>query len=535
MTKLSVAVLMSAAMLVSACGSSFLEGGGGTQAKITGEPILYRVHPMTGELMDRDVLPTDAANNPIGTVPHKGEMITIVVKSIFARFLRDIGSPHVLVYAQVSDDGGFDPASESTVLIYNHDAQPAGQSLGLSDRVIYGPTPFKGHPINIKLFIVELDKEDKQKTSQLLSTLGSVGGAMAPQAAPALGIFVQIAESLNALNEDDFELRFDMTLHPSGTIGAAALGASSNAAAVGANLTRIGKPISRVTSLQFGEYAIIKRELRARAGDGTVESLGIDYARSMSRAAYLGATDGEVFQVDELYRVHGGYLKRVIDQIDQVAPTTTVNVPHAVVVPRSGDNEGIPVGLEQGTALPFKDRTHVVMSVITGAGEEVSASARQAATQRDAAKIAELLDDANNQSSAQDFGARLSDLATAAHTAFELRRVSQESATLASNDPNYRDSSDYVLYWAKQADPLSYAGYDQATALSDQPQTVRNGIARNAAVLNALTGLVYGLPRLDPRNATDMAALSGLVAADVQPRNGVPGRFELTTAGAAKF
>ena len=534
MKKPSLLALLCATIILSACDSSVLRISGGRQAQITGEPLLYRVHPITGELMDRDVLPPDANNNPIGTVPHKGEMITIVVKSIFARFLRDIGSPHVLVYAQVSDDGGFDPANESTVLIYNHDAQPAGQSLGLADRVIYGPTPYKGHPINIKLFIVELDKEDKQQTSQILSTLGSVGSAVAPQAAPAVGIFVQIAESLNALNEDDFELRYDMTLHPVGKAGIAALGASRNATEVTANLSRMGKPISRVASLQFGEYLVVKRELRTRAGQGTAESLAIDYAKSQAQAAYLG-TDGELFQVTELYRVQGGYLKRVIEQIDQVEPEKKTNIPHADVVPRTGDNRGIRVGLEHGTVLPFKDRTHVVLSVITGAGEEISASARQAATQRDASKIAQLLDDANNQSSAQDFGARLTDLAAATHTAFELRRVSQESATLVTNDPSYRNAPEYVLFWTKQVDPLNYAGYDRNKALADQPQTVRNGIARNAAVLEALKGLVYGLPLLNPKNATQMSALHSLAAGDLQVRSNVPGRFELTSAGAGKF
>src|SRR5262245_18994942 len=129
------------------------------QHYITGEPLVYGLAPTTGQIPDRDT--PDLTNTNLGT-PHKGEILTFVLNNAFIKYLKDVGSPHVLVYAQVFDDGTDDPDTAITKVLYNERNSPEGVNLGLADRVLYGPTPYKGFPLRIRVYIVELDKEEKE-------------------------------------------------------------------------------------------------------------------------------------------------------------------------------------------------------------------------------------------------------------------------------------------------------------------------------------------------------------------------------------
>lgn len=174
-------VLLAAALASVGCAESSLFG---RQAAITGEPRLYRINPLSGEIFDRDVI-LQKAGTPLGVVPHEGEIIAITLNSLFLQKLQEkkIGNPHILVYAQVSDDGVSSPEDGITKLIYNGENQPAAASVGFVDPIVYGPTAFKGMPVRMRIVVVELDKANKQRAASVISALGESGAGAAPWSA----------------------------------------------------------------------------------------------------------------------------------------------------------------------------------------------------------------------------------------------------------------------------------------------------------------------------------------------------------------
>jgi hypothetical protein len=110
---------------------------------LTGESVVFGIRNRTGEIVDRDI----AVESP---AIHKGEIITLVANSIFVKLLRDAGNPDVLAYVEIYDDGTDDPARAYRRVIYKGANTPEGVLLGVSDKVIYGPTPYKGYPLRVK-------------------------------------------------------------------------------------------------------------------------------------------------------------------------------------------------------------------------------------------------------------------------------------------------------------------------------------------------------------------------------------------------
>ena len=166
----SVLPLISALLLAS-CSNQHL---------ITGEPLVYGIASDRGQVLDRDT--PDTTNTSLVT-PHKGEIITLVLNTAFIKHLTEGASPHVLVYAQTFDDGTDNADTAVTKVLYNERNSPQDVNLGLADRVLYGPTPFKGFPLRIKLFVVELDKEQKELVSKIIDAAGTTGATAKPEAA----------------------------------------------------------------------------------------------------------------------------------------------------------------------------------------------------------------------------------------------------------------------------------------------------------------------------------------------------------------
>ena len=83
------------------------------QQLITGEPLVFGFDTRSGAVVDRDLLGQQDASGGTGStttatvpqIPHQGEIIAIVVKNVFLRYLKALASPHVLVYAEVFDVG----------------------------------------------------------------------------------------------------------------------------------------------------------------------------------------------------------------------------------------------------------------------------------------------------------------------------------------------------------------------------------------------------------------------------------------------
>ncbi len=510
------------------------------QHLITGEPLVYRIAPSTGEILDRDTLAPNDANM---VTPHKGEIITLVLNNVFIKYLQDIGSPHVLVYAQVFDDGTDNPDTAITKVLYNERNSPQGVNLCLADRVLYGPTPFKGFPLRVKLCIVELDKERKQLASQIIDAVGATASAARPEAAPAVGVAVKIAQFLNALDEDDFELRFDLTLYPIGSIGRSSTGDAA--------LDRIGEPrqrkgadVTMVTPLRTGMYAVMKRELQERFHDRAKtevpepSAFDVDYSQRYFLSGYAGLR-GQIYEVNEVLRYEGGYLYRVITTIKDVSPAQEKEqgqaentakageeeneVSSALVRPRSGPNRGMDVVLTRGIRERFMDRTYVVLSVVPGLPLGLDSEALKAASSRDIGQLTKLLDNPSDVSLRERIGPEVDAIAASLKTTLEQRRIAEQAARRVGRDPSFRTSPEYALFWIQQIDPLT-AGAD-----------TRNAEAKNAAVLEMLADIVMNLPILSPANSAQMAALRSLDTSDLDAVENKPGLFQLNDQGKTKL
>ncbi|MDJ0611750.1 MAG: hypothetical protein QNJ67_22450 [Kiloniellales bacterium] len=501
---------------------ALLSGCDPTQPLITGEPLVYGVKPFSGEIVDRDVS-IKTTDNAVGIVPHKGEMISIVVNNVFLKYVKEIGNPHILVYTVVYDDGNDDPGTAFTKVLFNERDQPPGVNLGLADRIIYGPTPYKGLPIRIKFFIVELDKEDKELASQIISAAGSAAQAAQPQAAPAIAIGVQIAETLNALNKDDFELRFDLTLHPVDQIG--------TASSVDENLREQGEPSQRhsqkitlLSSLRTGSYLIIKRELRERflgKEEALASYVDWDHAQEGFITPYLGA-DGKLYSAREVRRYQGGYLYQVTAGI---ADDEGKKKNFAKVRPRAGPNKGVDFGLATGIRQRYIDQTYTVLTILSGLPAGIDNAQMRAASQRDAAQLASLLDDPANAGNVADIGQKVEALASAVQSRLEQQRASRLISSRVAKQPGLRTQTSYPALWTGQIDPLT--GLDPNLPERDRSQAYRNAIARNTGLLVTLNDLILNLPLMRPDEPQDMAWLRGLDEDSFTTEGVVAGYFEL--------
>ncbi|MCC2643567.1 MAG: hypothetical protein K0S45_3980 [Nitrospira sp.] len=496
-----------------------------SQHIITGEPLVYGIAPDKGQLLDRDTLDTTPPNL---VTPHKGEIIALVLNTAFIKYLKETSSPHVLMYVQIFDDGTDNPETAITKVLYNERNSPAGVNLGLADRVLYGPTPFKGFPLRIKLFIVELDKEQKALASKIIDTVGTTAATTKPQAAPAIAVAVAIAKGINAMNEDDFELRFDLTLFPISTIGKASTGDPT--------LDRIQEPkqrhdkmVSLVSPLRTGSYAILKRELEERfsgrknACGLEVSVLDMDYSQEYFKSSYTDSTS-HAYIVEEDLRYEGGYLYRIVRKITD--SQTNAELDNATVRLCAGPNRLVDFSLVNGIRQRFTDRTYVVLSVVPGLPLGLEPEALKAASERDARQLTKLLDNPSDASLSERIGPEVDAIAASLKSALEQRRVAAEATRRVGRDPSFRTSSDYALFWVQQIDPLTAA---------DGSVGRRNAEAKNAAILEALAEIIVNLPILNPTDSGKMVALRSLTSADLETVTDTPGIFRLNDQGKAKL
>jgi len=496
------------------------------QHLITGEPLVYCIAPTSGQLLDRDT--PDISNTNLVT-PHKTEIITLVLSNAFIKYLKEVGSPHVLVYAQVFDDGTDNPDTAITKVLYNERNSPEGVNLGLADRVLYGPTPFKGLPLRVRLFIVELDKENKELASKIIDAVGTTTAAAKPEAAPAIEVAVRIAKFLNAMNEDDFELRFDLTLYPVGTIGKTSI-ADDDLKEAEEPKQRHDRDLTLVSPLRTGFYVVIKRELDRRfagqaksvASNALLATIDRDFSQEASLSQYQGV-DGKAYFSEEVLRYQGGYLYRIVRALSD---DSGKKVPNADVRLRQGPNRDLTFRLVPGIRQRFTDRTYVVLSVVTGLPLGLDSETLKAASERESRQLARLLDNPSDVSLSERIGPEVNAMAASLKTVLEQRRVAQQAARRVGRDPSFRTSPEYVLFWVQQIDPLSA---DSNTVEQSSAQ------AKNAAVLEVLADIVVNLPIIRPTDPANMVALRSLTATDIEPVSGNPGIFQLNDQGKTKL
>lgn len=501
------------------------------QTKITGEPIILGIDPLSGAVVDRDVL-TQPDNPALGAVPHKGEMVAIVLNNVFVKYLDPLLNSRVLVYAEVYDDASDDPTTAVTRVLFEQAGQPAGVNAGLSDRLLYGPTPYKGFPIRIKLFVVELAKEQKETVRRIIDAVGTIASTARPEAAPAVGLVVQAARLVNELTEDAFELRVDLTLYPVGSIGTVdmadpTLAAFNKKSGLNEPIQRQERPVAALAPLRSGsKFVVIKRELGDRFGrrDLRPEHLPSVTAFDWTQEGFLvpyTTSKGQNVTVQEFLRFTGGYLNWFVSSVPDEDPSDGLTVE---VVPGYGPNRGVKTVLTPGIkSRPFDDQTYAVLSVVT-LPEGLDQAALAAASRRDRERLGRLLDNPGGRLLSERIGEHVDAVAKAVKTILAQREIAQEAAEKASKDPAFRSSPAYPAYWASQLLPLTDAA---GKPLGERTTDFENVVAHNTAILPVLREIVDGFPRLDPRSLAQMGAARALADADFKAKEGQKGLFTL--------
>jgi len=562
---------------------------------ITGEPVVYGVDPLTGEIIDRDVV-AHQGDGPLGVLPHRGEIITLVVDNVFLRYLEDLGSPHVLVYAEVFDDGSDDPGTAITKVLFNERDQPSGVNLGLADRVLYGPTAFKGFPIRVKFYIVELDREEKETASKIIDAAGAIASTAKPEAGPAIAIGLAVARALNELNTDDYELRFDLTLFPVSAFGSADVTDDELAKLPPlASLHRQGKPVAMAMPLHTGSYVVIKRELEERLGKSAqrvsdVSSmLQYDWSQRVFAQAYEGP-DGAPVLSREVLRLQGGYLYRIVREIrvlkespvadgdgaaeaadgaDESADTADVaatpaatpadaepaNTSEAAAAPAI-DTAAPPAesAADEPTESPWKSAENAPVRLRRGPNRFVDFSLQQGLRQR--------FDDQTyvTLSILQGLPAGLDQAALRAASERDVKQLAEvldnpgrvPAASIGARIDELAESVKGALelrhlaeaasrrvarepeFRASTEYPLFWTRRIVTTTEAADSAAGRAASVRNQAILGVLADLILNVPPLATSAAMDMQWLQELTTDDVEPHARLQGLFRLTDAAIAR-
>lgn len=509
-------------------------GGAGRQRSLTGEPVLYGVDPISGALLHRDVVPRpdDAA---LGAVPHEGEMIAVVLNSVFIRHLEPLLRSRVLVYAEVYDDASDDPSTAVTRVLFDQEGQPAGVHASVFDKLLYGPTPYKGYPLRIRLYVVELAKDQKQTAGRIIDAVGTIASTAQPQAAPAVGLVIQAARLVNELTEDAFELRCDMTLYPVSGVGTAdladpTLSQFNEKQGVAEPVQRQGRQVSLVTPLRIGQYAVIKRELTSRFGASRVAQradllpgvTAFDWTQEGFTIPYR-TTDGRDVQAQEFVRVAGGTLNWFVAAVPE-SPL--------MVVPGYGPNKGVPTSLSPGiSSKAFDEQTYAVLSVLNNLPKGLDAAGLAAQSQRDRERIGRLLDNPDQRMFSERIGEQIDALSASVKTVIEQRQMAQEASEQVAQNPEFRTSTAYPAFWSSRVRLLS--GDDGNPLPANDTRRV-NAVAHNRAILPILRRIVVDLPPLEPDDHAQMAALRALTKDDYAVIEGRKGVFNLAETDNAK-
>lgn len=489
-----------------------------TQQYLTGEPVLFGIRNSTGEIVDRDL----ATGNP---AVHKGEIITLVANSVFVKLLKDSGNPDVLAYVEVYDDGTDDPDRAYRRVIYKGANTPQGVLLGVSDKVIYGPTPYKGFPLRVKLFVVELDKDQKKQTSQLLNAVGSIAQASQPQYAAAIGVVMQAAQALNQLNEDDFELRFDMTLYPSSPSFTYDI-ANANLAKLKEPVQRQSKQIHLTTPLRAGSFAVLKRELPKRFStsftnnaDLANATLILDPAQEGFLKNYtLADKPGKQVTATEVLRFQGGYLYHVIADITSAGKSLN----SAIVV--DPDNPHNKTALTPGIRQFYRERTYVTFTLLNGLPESLNDAAMRSTSDKQLEQIRNLLDNPDQLPASTQLKPYVDNLANAVIAGVEQRKLANQAARRTGLNQEFRTSGDYPVFWLQNLATIDDKAPDKAAQVS-----------KNAGLLATVSEFAVNIPVVKPDSTNCIAALKSLAASDFEPVVKHPGYFNLTTNALEKL
>lgn len=192
----------------------------------------------------------------------KGELISVYLTQAFVKDFVEMSWPgkaatgEIAIVARVveldaQNDYDFSAAGMGKGrLVYYSEGVREGQYLNFSQLPIYGPMPYKGKPLRMEFFILELDIKEGTEASGLLSAVASLGEKAYPPASPILRVLDQIGGGLLKANKNDLEFKYHTALlSPEGMITSLKAGV-----------------------LEYGNYAFVKVPFpKKRYADGTAE------------------------------------------------------------------------------------------------------------------------------------------------------------------------------------------------------------------------------------------------------------------------
>ena len=390
------------------------------QQYITGSPMIFAID-RSGFIRERE---EHLAGNPVT----EADVITVTLNTLFLKHIKqeaELKGNQILVYAEVLDT--VEESNPQRVVLFNQRHQPDESFLGLADRVIYGPAKFKGQPLRIQLFVVELDKEDNAFKKQMLDSIGGIITTANPTQAAVVEPGIALGKLFAAFDDDDFELRVDFTLHPwrddplvtRNKLSPKQLGVSKDDPRAKYSGIR-GNYLN--TPLREGHYLISKRESPKR----------FDFDEDLTPAQVIETSyeylPGKCFtyEKDELPGMEGGdyvlsyrggylYLDRVKNDCKEDK-------------------------WKLGETVMYTEKTYAVISVRTGGAASDEAKRRQV-SQKYSEQIQGLLQTTQHETImklTQELGAVTSGVLSA-------DKVIDAQNDIVARDPEYRNDPDFVV------------------------------------------------------------------------------------------
>ncbi|GLS25309.1 hypothetical protein [Marinibactrum halimedae] len=184
------------------------------------------------EISNFDLKYAQDKNSISGSLFNEEDYISINLKNAFfnyleeSRFERSIANKlgkklkgEVVIVANVTS-GIVNPELREAsaelpgrVVFYSGDMEE-GQFANQSFGPVYGPVRWDGNGLTIDLTIIELDRQENEQFSALLSTLSKAGKSYLKQSSPAINILNSLGQSLVSANKDDIMASYTLHLIP---------------------------------------------------------------------------------------------------------------------------------------------------------------------------------------------------------------------------------------------------------------------------------------------------------------------------------
>jgi hypothetical protein len=148
-----------------------------------------------------DFFENDDMRKAFGLNPHKKIGEIAIVASV-----KEVGA---------GPDFNFsDSGAKSGRVIYYSEGVHINSHLNFSNIPIYGPITYKGNPLAISLYVVELDNGSNDAMKAVLKTVSGIGQKAYPPSSPVLSVLDKVGSALLNRDSDDMELAYHFMLDP---------------------------------------------------------------------------------------------------------------------------------------------------------------------------------------------------------------------------------------------------------------------------------------------------------------------------------